>query len=167
MATRNEPARPAPHRVLRPKLLLSAAIAALVLSIPAIDQAFAGTAGPPTLLPKGRAVIGTPMGAGKLGNVGATGAGKVIGNVGASGLGKVTGHLVDPNVPGRGDPGRGHVVTNNTTDRPPGNTPRPPRSPIPRPHFVPPIPLVPTHPTVVTSPSFPVIGNPNPVIGNP
>jgi hypothetical protein len=128
---------------------LSAAVAAVIVSMPAGDRAFAfalgvhlaGTsAGTQTLLPKGRAVIG--------------------GNVGA---GKVATHVPGPSIPGRGDPGKGHVVTNNNGDHPPGDGPRPPRWPI---HRLPPVPLVPTNPVVVTNQPPPVIGNPNPVIGN-
>jgi hypothetical protein len=166
MATRKEPARGASHHVLRPKLLVSVAVAAAIVSIPAIDRAFAFDAlgihlagtnqGTQTLLPKGRGVIGnSASGVGKLGNVGASGLGKIVTHVDPGRLG----HPVGPGVPVRGDPGKGHVVTNNSTDHPQGNVPRLPRWPIPRPHYVPPV--------VVTHEPPPVIGNPNPVISNP
>jgi len=174
MSNRNELARPASHHVLRPKLLVSAAVIAIIVSIPAIDRAFAfdalgihlaGTgAGPQTFLPKGRTVIGNnPIGAGRVGKVGAGDPGKSVTHVDPGSLAhrdfSKFGRVVEPGVPGRGDPGRGHVAINNT-GHPQGDVPRSPRWPVPRPHYVPPIPLVPTNPLVVTNPPPSVIGNP-------
>jgi len=134
-------------RILRPKLLASAALAAVIVSLPAIDQASAQFPG-----------------TGLHQRLGAAGPGSALQSVSRT---SVVGHSIignghDLGKVGRGDPGKGRVVVNTGGDHPSGggDNPRPPHRPIwPRtPHWFPPTAIVPvTPPVVVTQPGSIVV----------
>jgi hypothetical protein len=146
--------------------VVSAAVAAVIVSIPAIDPASAferlglrpgamGLGTPQTLQPKGRVGI-------------AVGTGKIATHVDTVTPGRQ--QIVIPGRGGRGDPGKGTGITYNNGDHPGGDGPRPPRPPKPpvwHPPHLPPVPIVPINPVVVTRAPPPIVSNPNPIIGNP
>jgi hypothetical protein len=158
MGSGGERARAASNNILRPKLLLSAALAALIVAAPAGEQTSAlamnlgssfgavrFNSGPQTFVPRGN------LGGTVIGN------GRAIGIVGRGDLGNGL-SSVNPCGPSRINSGRcgpGKVVTGGG-DRPGGGegNPRPPRRPIwtPPPRWiVTPDPILPANPTIVST----------------
>jgi len=164
MGNGEERTRAASNRVLRPKLLVSAALAALILTAPAGDRTSAATVlgtnfaalrlnsgpnGPRSFVPRGKFTGG------------AIGNGRELSVVGrGDGPGKGSGN---PCKPGRGSfarcPGKGGVVVGTGGDHPGGGDGNPGYPPRPiwvhPPHRIaPPEPIVPaTPPIVMTQPS--------------
>jgi subtilisin family serine protease len=178
MGSGAERTRTASHGILRPRLLVSAALAAIILASPAGDRtssamvfgnfaAARSNGGPRSFVPRenfGR----TPIGHTAIGN------GRDVGTVGRGDTGK--GSSTNPCQPGRAfsrrcGPGKGGgVVVNNGGDHPGDGNPRYPRGPIGHPPqwIVTPDPIVPANPTVVmTQPTATGIGSRPPVGSGP
>jgi hypothetical protein len=149
------------RQILRPGLVVSAAVAAVLVSVPAIEPASA------EFMPGG---FHPRSGASGIG-----GQPQSFSHPATFGH-NVLGH--DPALPGRGDPGRGRtgkggpgsgrVVVGTGGDHPVGggDNPRPPRWKHP-PHWFPPGPLVPVNPGVAVIQPGPNIGNPLPPASGP
>jgi subtilisin family serine protease len=159
-----KPPRSAPHKVwslgiLRPKLLASAALAAVIVSIPSIDQASAQFPGVGFHQRSGGSAPQSFSGTNVVGHT-------VIGN--GRDLGR--GGRVGPGKSGKGDPGKGRVVVNTGGDRPPGgdrpsgggDNPHRPHWPIwsHPPHWFHPAPILPVTPPVVLTQPSPNLGGP-------
>jgi hypothetical protein len=149
------------RQILRPGLLVSAAVAAVLVSVPAIEPASA------EFMPGGFHP--------RLGASGIGGQPQSFSHPAMFGH-NILGH--DPALPGRGrgrtgkgDPGNGRVVVGTGGDHPVGggDNPRPPRWPIWKhpPHWFPPGPIVPVNPGVAVIQPGPNIGNPLPPGGGP
>jgi subtilisin family serine protease len=139
--------------------MASAALAAIIVSIPAIDQASAQFPGMGFHQRSGGGAPQSFSGTNAIGH-GVIGHG-VIGN--GRDLGR--GGRVDPGSGAHGDPGKGRVVVNTGGDRPSGSGDNPHRPHWPiwshRPHWFPPAPIVPVNPPVV------VLTQPSPNVGGP